>query len=191
MISIFGNSLEHLLSELMRIDLLISEQVKYFRSERRNDSDLRGLYITDSAIDEILSKTIDIPEPNLSNSDAREKERQLAHALQQKAKQSSDRGVTLRLDLITNLFGLHPLDRDILLICLGQCLRFQKNSCRRENFLGVYLWYLLLDIFCGLFDGKTIDAGGKFSVRQLIQSKTGDFLKTEVICRFGAFANQA
>ena len=59
--SYFENSLQHLLAELERIDLLIAYQVARVRKLYANDEQFRGLYIPEEEVDELLKQPIGRP----------------------------------------------------------------------------------------------------------------------------------
>src|SRR5215467_12548537 len=57
----FENSLQHLLAELERIDLLISSQVARARQLYTHDEQFRGLYISEEEVDALLKQPIGLP----------------------------------------------------------------------------------------------------------------------------------
>ncbi len=57
----FENSLQHLLAELERIDLLIAAQVARLRQLYSQDEQFRGLYIPEEEVDALLNQPIGRP----------------------------------------------------------------------------------------------------------------------------------
>jgi SpoVK/Ycf46/Vps4 family AAA+-type ATPase len=153
----YTDSLEHVLDELRRIDLLIRHQVQVFRLKGREAMDeFRGLYVTESEIDTLLQQdnlvttTVEIEpadEPLLLH---RLNELQ-AHIATQKAV-SLQSGTALRLERLKELFHLSPFDVDALLLCLAPELDLQYEKLfaflqddvtRKRPSVG-----LVLDLFC-------------------------------------------
>ena len=56
----FGNSLEHVLAELERIDLLIEAQVSRARQLHKDD-EFQGLYISEQEVDALMAQPIGLP----------------------------------------------------------------------------------------------------------------------------------
>ena len=57
----YSTSLDHILAELERIDLLIQSQVYRARHNHQTDSEFQGLYITESEIDALLTQPAGLP----------------------------------------------------------------------------------------------------------------------------------
>ena len=57
----FENSLQHLLAELERIDLLIAAQVARARQLYTNDEQFRGLYISEEEVNALLKQPLGFP----------------------------------------------------------------------------------------------------------------------------------
>ena len=51
----FAHSLEHLLAELERVDLLIRAHVAAFRAAQTEDEQFRGLYVSEQQVDALLA----------------------------------------------------------------------------------------------------------------------------------------
>lgn len=120
----YANSIEHLVAELARIDLLIQTHVRKARRLHERDSQFRGLYITDQEIDDLLSRPSGLPHwATLPDSGA---ETAIRAAIGQQQKQieslkekSLRRGIHLRLETLAETFQLTPFEIDIVLICLA------------------------------------------------------------------------
>lgn len=129
----YENSLEHLLDELRRIDLLIRRQVVNFRIKGHDPADpLRGLYIKEEEIDVILTQDGVMDSP-VEDEPSRLKLFQ-EHLAALEARISENKaafiraGGTLRLEQLKKLFGLSPIEIDILMFCLAPELelRYEK-----------------------------------------------------------------
>ena len=120
----YENSLEHLLDELARIDLLIRMCVLQLRSADAGSSDeFRGLYISEEEVDGLLVSEVGkgpwagADHPQL----LRMRERATALEAHIAAKKIASRrsGVVLRMGRLASLFDLSPWEVDVLLICLA------------------------------------------------------------------------
>jgi SpoVK/Ycf46/Vps4 family AAA+-type ATPase len=127
----FENSLQHLLAELERIDLLIAAQVARARRLHADDEQFRGLYISEEEIDLLLKQPAGRPRwartPTALN--------ELGLALDKigrlnasRKEESVRRGIELRLDRLQHNFGLDAFEVDALLVCLAVevDLRYEK-----------------------------------------------------------------
>ena len=54
----FASSLQHLLAELERLDLLIRTQVKRVQKARRVDDEFQGLYISEQEIEALMAQPL-------------------------------------------------------------------------------------------------------------------------------------
>jgi SpoVK/Ycf46/Vps4 family AAA+-type ATPase len=130
-ISGFENSLQHLLAELERIDLLITAHVARARRLHADDEQFRGLYISEEEIDALLRQPLGQPKwarahgASTELGPALDKIRRLNKA---RTEVSARRGVRLRLDELQRTFGLDPFEVDVLLVCLAgeMDLRYEK-----------------------------------------------------------------
>ncbi len=127
----FENSLQHLLAELERIDLLIAAQVARARRLHGDDEQFRGLYISEEEIDGLLRQPTGRPRwarapttlnelgPALDKIDSLNRSRK---------EESVRRGIELRLDRVQHSFGLDAFEVDALLVCLAveMDLRYEK-----------------------------------------------------------------
>ncbi|MGA1871562.1 MAG: AAA family ATPase [bacterium] len=117
-------SLEHLLDELQRIDMLIRIQVIIFRLKGKGVMDeFQGLCIEEKDIDSILldedpfriEGIKELPQFKAFFDNLERIEKRIAH----KKEASLQMGIELRLERLKNLFGLSSAEMDILLISLA------------------------------------------------------------------------
>jgi hypothetical protein len=129
----YSNSLEHLLEELRRIDLLVRRQVlRLQRTGRATLDAYRGLYLSEDEVDSILTGAdAFVTQTETEDPALRPLLSQLA-ALETDigAKKAASMlgGTVLRLERLRELFRLSALEVDALLICLAPELdqRYQK-----------------------------------------------------------------
>lgn len=120
----FSASIEHILAELERIDLLLQVHIWQARQTQIADPAFRGLYLSDDQIDHLLAKPIGQPHwvstPNpLKATGILESLKALRESINQQKVLSIKRGVHLRLNSLTDKFKLSDLEVDILLIVLA------------------------------------------------------------------------
>lgn len=118
----FQDSLEHLLAHLERIDLLIQAQVQLARESYEVDSAFQGLFISEQEVDELLHKAVGTPKwvKDVSSLDEiHTAVDHLATATRAREQENSERGLTLRLVDLAQLFNLSPFDVDVLLVCIA------------------------------------------------------------------------
>ena len=118
----FETSLQHLLAELERIDLLIAAQVARARRLFAHDEQFRGLYISEDEVDALLKQPIGRPrwaggESALSNLTA--KLDKISQRINLRKQESVRRNVELRLHNLQQLFGLDQFEVDAVLVCLA------------------------------------------------------------------------
>ena len=118
----FESSLQHLLAELERIDLLIAAQVARNREIFAQDEQFRGLYIPEEEVDSLLTQPMGRPrwsmEPGRFEQVASMLE-QLSRQIEMRREESVRLGVDLRLQNLARLFRLEQFDIDALLIALA------------------------------------------------------------------------
>jgi ATP-dependent 26S proteasome regulatory subunit len=158
----YENSLEHLLEELWRIDLLIRRQVLRFRMRGQEALDeFRGLYLQEEEIDAILAEeNIFGAQPEYASSQLKPLLDHLA-ALEERIsekKAANLHGVMLRLERLQTLFQLSPFDVDALLVCLAPELdqRYEKLYAYLQDDV-TKKWpsvRLVLDLLCPTFEAK-------------------------------------
>ncbi len=128
---VFASSLQHLLAELERIDLLIAAEVSRTRRLHADDEQFRGLYISETEIDLLLRQpagqprwagTAPVPLEHQSALD------ELRRRNARRGEQSVHRGVELRLERLEQIFGLDAFEIDAVLVCLAveMDLRYEK-----------------------------------------------------------------
>jgi SpoVK/Ycf46/Vps4 family AAA+-type ATPase len=120
----YATSLQHVLAELERIDLLIQVQVWYARQIQSADEEFQGLYISEQEVDALLVEPAGLPRwataPALwSLAEVQAALDQMAATIASRKAESARRGITLRLDELARLFHLSSFDIDALLICLA------------------------------------------------------------------------
>ena len=122
----FQNSIDHIMAELGRIELMIQFHLRNMRRDNGNSASkpLKGLYISETEIDSIVNTTIDMKEEEISSSLEQDLHRlldsldQLKKDISVKEEESLRRGITLRLCVLKQLFQLSEFDIDVLLVCL-------------------------------------------------------------------------
>ena len=120
----FDTSLQHILAELERIDLLVQVQVWRARQLNEADEQFQGLVITEQEVDALLAAPAGLPRwametAPLALPDVRAALDQLAADIRKRKAASAHNGIALRLDTLAHLFDLTPFDVDALLICLA------------------------------------------------------------------------
>lgn len=129
----FADSVEHLLAELERIDLLIRARIAGTRKVQAEDEHFRGLYISEEEVDKLLLRPLGTPtwlsaaapgrwaqiEDALAGLEAR---------LRMRRERSLAGGAELRLERLRSLFALERFDLDVLLVCMAAELdvRYEK-----------------------------------------------------------------
>ena len=131
-------SIEHLYAELARIDVLVRRETRRWRQAGQDPSDrFRGLYITHSEIDALLTNPIATswgqtaaltPDAAEALTEAENEANRRAQELFELAR---SRGEPVRLIYLAAVFGLDRFDLDILLVCLAPTL-----DLRYERFFG-------------------------------------------------------
>ncbi len=122
----FQNSIDHIMAELGRIELMIQFHLKNVRRNNGNNTNntLQGLYISETEIDTIINTANHVNEKDKPSSHDPDLYRlvdslnQLKNDISVKEEESLRRGITLRLCVLKQLFQLSEFDTDILLVCL-------------------------------------------------------------------------
>jgi ATPase family associated with various cellular activities (AAA) len=124
--SAYETSLQHLLAELARLDLLVRAQVWRARQQHRNDEDkLSAFYIPEAEPDALLDRALGEPTwaatplPPQMHAALQTKLDALAQELAQRTDESLHRGLGLRLVMLGQAFNLAAFDLDVILICLA------------------------------------------------------------------------
>ncbi len=119
----FADSLEHLLGELERIDLLVRGEVARFRHVAQADEQFRGLYISEQEVNALLQRPIGRPGWSAGEENAAGEFQATLDRLRKRnfrRQQASLRsGIELRLHRLSELFRLTPIEIDALLICMA------------------------------------------------------------------------
>ncbi len=121
---LFLTSLQHILAEMERVDLLIQVQVERARQIQENSGDFQGLYISEQEVNTLLKQPMGMPRwasvpVPLPFAKLRPMLDQLSEEIAQRKAESVKQNVTLRLEELLCLFKLTPFDIDIILICLA------------------------------------------------------------------------
>jgi MoxR-like ATPase len=161
----YTSSLEHVLSELERIDLLIRAQVERARGTLQDQGELQGLYISEQELDALLAEPAGLPRwaavPH--RPDVEEALGRIAEGI---AERKAATGAELRLEELARRFGLTAFDLDALLVTLAPevDLRYERLFAylqddvtkRRPSF------DLVLNLLCPTFEAK-LAARSRFS----------------------------
>ncbi|WP_019503921.1 AAA family ATPase [Pleurocapsa sp. PCC 7319] len=129
----YKTSLQHLLAELERIDLLIQVQLQRLQTIQSSDPAFQGLYISEPELKRLLEKPLGVPHWAAGSTPLSSKEIQnaldkISADIAQKKTASSKKGIELRLDSLGRKFQLTPTAIDILLICLAPELDLRYQS---------------------------------------------------------------
>src|SRR5690349_716566 len=164
----YGTSLQQILAELERLDLLLRVQAWRARQARGEAGELAAFYIPDAEVDELLDKAIgapvwaDVPLPAELTAAVQARLDQLALDIAEHVGESLSRGVPLRLVALAGLFDLTAIDLDMVLLCLAPELDrgyerlyayLHDDVTRRQPTVD-----LALNLFCP-------DLGSKLAVR--------------------------
>ena len=119
---------EYTLAHISRLDLLIRREVLRFRLRRSQpgDDEFRGLYISEDDVDDMLRSALGdaglLTPAALSGEEATAFDAALASAdsrIAQLEDDARERGEMLRLDQVARLFGLSPIERQVLVVALA------------------------------------------------------------------------
>jgi adenylate kinase family enzyme len=159
----FMTSLEHILAELERIDILIRMQVERSRQIGDDNSAYQGLYISEAEVDRLLAKPTGLPDwasvtAPFSQASVQAALSQLAAAIETRKTASQGRGIPLRLEQVMTQFGLTRFEGDALLIGLAPSLdtRYERlygylhdNVTQKQASVD-----LILNVLCSTFQEK-------------------------------------
>ena len=161
----YKSSLEHVLAELERVDLLIRVQVERARGMLQDQGELQGLYISEQELDALLAEPAGLPRwaavPH--RPDVAEALGRLAEGI---AERKADAGVELRLEELARRFELTAFDLDALLVTLAPevDLRYERlfaylqdDVTKRRPSID-----LVLNLLCPTFEDK-LAARARFS----------------------------
>ncbi len=122
----FDGSLDHLLAEARRIDLMLRREVIALRGQRSQGSwdEFRGLYISEEEIDSLLSSEPDEGRTSKSaSSDAAalrldEYLRTVEETIREQRDRARESGAELRLEYLRQAFGLTAAEVDTIVVAL-------------------------------------------------------------------------
>ncbi len=157
----YASSLQHILAELDRIDLLVQCQVARARKLEPTDDPYQGLCITEQEVDGLLARPRGAP--RWTTADGRDDEVRQAHEhltndIRLRRAESTRRGIVLPLDELARFFQLTPFDVDALLVALAPELelRYQRlyaylqdDVTKRHPSVN-----LVIDLLCSSFEAK-------------------------------------
>jgi AAA+ superfamily predicted ATPase len=115
----YENTLQHLMAELEWIDLLIATQVARARQVHQEDERFRGLYISEADVDELLARPSGRPRWAVADRQRQEigdRLEAIHRKIHERAQESRNRGVELRLCTLAQRFRLSPFEIDVLLV---------------------------------------------------------------------------
>jgi len=167
----YQSSMEHILAELERIDLLIEVQVARARQSQVRD-ELPGLYISEQEVNALLRQPIGMPRWAALESTDGVVQVQAALARVEKQIQlrkdaSAGYSVPLRLVDLTTRFSLTTLDIDVVLICLAAelDLRYERLYAYLQDDVTKKRPSvdLVLNLLCSSFPAK-LQARERFSI---------------------------
>ncbi|MGH3924405.1 MAG: hypothetical protein ACRDTT_16345, partial [Pseudonocardiaceae bacterium] len=123
----YTTSLQHVLAELARLDLLLRVQVWRLRqSSGAREEGLSAFYIPDAEIDVLLDKPIGVPtwatdahSEDVPESVVAPRLDQLSAEIAERVAHSVHQGVYLKLVALAQLFDLTPFDVDVVVMCLA------------------------------------------------------------------------
>ena len=167
----FRDSIEHLLAELERIDLLIRLDVRRSRALHGPDDQFQGLYVSDEEVDQLLNKPLGMPRAMATGGVSAFAEAQpllvtVRDGCSARKAAALAVGVSLRLEQLAERFNLLPFDIDCILICLAPELdlryeRFyaylQDDVTRKRPSVD-----LVLNLLCGSLPDR-LTGRGRFS----------------------------
>ena len=133
----YATSIEHLLAELERIDLLLQDRAARLRREQPADDPFRGMAISDAEVDRLLARPAG--RPHWAGGDAeRPAIARATRAIEERRAESVRRGVELRLDTLSRAFALTRFDTDVLLVALGPELdsRYERLYAYLQDDIG-------------------------------------------------------
>jgi SpoVK/Ycf46/Vps4 family AAA+-type ATPase len=119
MTSYYNTNLQHISEELKRVDLLIQLQVLKIRHKKEVVDGFQGLYVSEDEINTILDDTYPANDEDQHIQTIIELIAELEQELEAKKVESLRRGITLNLPQLANIFGLTPLEIDVVLICMA------------------------------------------------------------------------
>jgi len=158
----YATSLQHILAEQERIDLLIQVEVGRARQVQASDAEFQGLYIPEQEVDALLAQPLGMPRwatvPASLPLEVRTALDRLAGEISRRKAESARQNVTLRLEELARLFQLTPFNIDVLLICLAPelDLRYERLYAYLQDDVTKKRpsVELVLNLLCSSFEAK-------------------------------------
>lgn len=158
----YATSLQHILAELERVDLLIQVQVGGARQMQASDAEFQGLYISEQEVDTLLAQPLGMPRwatvPATLPFEVKAKLDRLAGEIFRRKEKSARKGIRLRLEELARLFRLTPFDIDVLLICMAPelDLRYERLYAYLQDDVTKKRpsVHLVLNLLCPSFEAK-------------------------------------
>jgi AAA+ superfamily predicted ATPase len=179
----FASSLQYILAELERLDLLLRVQVWRVRQARETDENLSPFYIPEQEIDTLLDQAVGAPLwataplPSDLRQNLQAQLDQMMAAIGQMKANTIQQGHSLRLDELAHQFQLNQLDQDLLLVGLAPelDLRYgrlyaylQDNVSRRQPSVDLALNLLCPDFETKLAAHRRLTSGSPLRAYELL-----------------------
>ena len=163
----YGTSLEHVLAELERLDLLVRVQVWRARQRAADEDAWRGVYIAEHEPEELLDRVVGtpswtaVPLPSDLLDSVQARLDVLSATIVARTAASLEARVPLRLVMLAVIFELSQFEVDVVLACLAPELdhRYERlyaylhdDMSRRQPTIG-----LVLDLFGSDLEDKVVD----------------------------------
>ena len=192
----YGSSLEHVLAELDRLDLLIRFQVWRARQRAGDEEGLRAAYVAEEEPDELLDRvagtpawaTVALPPELLDAVQARLDA--ASETIERRTAASLRAGVPLRLVALARLFELGPFEVDVVVACLAPELdgRYERlyaylhdDLTRRQPTVGLVLDLFGPDIQAKVAARRLLGPTAPLLQHQLVESGDGLRLDPRVV----------
>ena len=158
----YTDSSEHIMDELLLMDYIIRSHVSRSRTSANVDDEFMGLYILENEITEYLEKPLFRFGVKGSSDPEIEHKPDLVTVMRKEIDRrvdaSREHGTVLRLEKLADSYGLHDLEKNVLILCLIQetDLRYGKlfaylNNDVTQKRVSVNL---VLDLFCYSFEDR-------------------------------------
>ena len=120
----YESSREHVLAHLTRLDVHIRASIAHARSVRQAEGEFKGLYISESEVDELLQQQIGVPAwwhgfRSPQTAEFRMAVDRLSQEIDARASLGTSEQGLWRLDQLCESFQLTPFDRDALLLAIA------------------------------------------------------------------------
>jgi ATP-dependent 26S proteasome regulatory subunit len=191
--NLYKASIEHIYDELLHIDLLLHAEVINFRSKNPANMQLdhlKGLYISDSEIDEILQGSSTgydwvkkAPDETTEYGKLRLAAASLRKQIDERLKNSRELGITFKLSQLEKMFGCSPLEIAMIIVCMAPELdqKYRKlfsylhnDTTRKHPSVD-----LVLNLVCNSYQEK-VAARSSFSLQSpLFKNRLIEFIENE------------